>query len=140
MGRHEATRKWAKKQNEGSRPPAEAGNGRGKRQKLMSDDPEDTSATPFVSHGKVVNMSIVHGPQVLEKFPENTAFTFPYLPLDSSKSEIRTIILKPGTVSMPLECTLQHVSNASKSRASYKALSYTWGPPEPTKILVLNGI
>ncbi|PMD15205.1 hypothetical protein NA56DRAFT_550813, partial [Hyaloscypha hepaticicola] len=58
----------------------------------------------------------------------------------SSKSEIRIIILKPSTVSMPLECTLQHVSNANKSRASYKALSYTWGPPEPTKILLRNGI
>ncbi len=85
-------------------------------------------------------MSIVHGPQVLEKFPENTAFAFPYLPLDSTKSEIRIIILKPSTVSMPLECTLQHASNSNKSRASYKALSYTWGLPEPTKILSLNGI
>lgn len=67
MGRHEATRKWVKNQSEGSRPLAEAGNRRGKRQKLMFDDLEDTSATPLVSHGKVVNMSIVHGPQVLEK-------------------------------------------------------------------------
>jgi hypothetical protein len=109
MGRHETTRKWVKKQSEGSRPHAEAGNGRGKTQKLLSDNPEDTSATPLVSHGKVVNMSIIHSPQVLEKFPENTAFTFPHLPLDSSKSEIRIIILKPSTVSVPLGCTLQHV-------------------------------
>lgn len=135
-----ATRKWIDEQSHGSR--SSSSNGSGKRRKNVPKDQPDVSASRNrpASQGKVVNMSVVHGPRELGKNPEDTAFTFPYQPLDASKSEIRIINLKPGTASSPLECTLEHVSNANKSRASYKALSYTWGCPEPTKILSLDGI
>ena len=138
MGRHESTRTWVKRQSEGTR--TSAGNEDGKRRKISPKDPSDANATPLASQGKMVNMSVVHGPRYLAMPTEDTAFTFPYQPLDSSKSEIGIIILEPGTASSPLKCNLQHVSNANKSRASYKALSYTWGPPEPTKLLSLDEI
>ena len=85
----------------------------------------------------MVNMSIVHGPRDLQNSADDCLFKFPYKPLDSSKSEIRVINLKPGVAPSPVECNLQHVPMAHKSRVSYRALSYTWGAPEPTKILSL---
>ncbi|KAE9378955.1 HET-domain-containing protein, partial [Stipitochalara longipes BDJ] len=65
---------------------------------------------------------------------------FPYKHLDSTKSEIRIINLRPGVAPSPVECTLEHVPMAHKSRKTYRALSYTWGPLEPTKLLSLDGI
>jgi hypothetical protein len=137
-----AARKWIDEQSHGSRSGAGSGNVGEKRRKVVLKDLSNasTSQNRPRSHAKVVNMSIVHGPRDLAKDPEDTAFTFPYQPLDASKSEIRIINLKPGTASSPLQCALQHVPTANKSRASYKALSYTWGAPEPTKILLLDGI
>ncbi|PMD36727.1 HET-domain-containing protein [Hyaloscypha variabilis F] len=130
------TRKWVDEQAKGSRPPASNHNGGGKRRKIEVKRQQDVLAHP----AKVVNMSIVHGLRDLAIPLDGSAFAFPYKPLDSSKSEIRVINLKHGVAPSPVECTLQHIPMASKSRGFYRALSYTWGPSEPTKVLLLDHI
>ena len=136
MGRIAATKKWVKKQSETSRPKAGPVKGSHVRKGLKA----ARKASNLPSQAKVVNLSIVHGPRELETHPKGSDFAFPYQPLNPQKSEIRVITLHPGTQSSPIECSLHHIPNASKSRASYKALSYTWGAPEPTRILSLDGI
>ncbi|KAF8860662.1 hypothetical protein BDZ45DRAFT_566562, partial [Acephala macrosclerotiorum] len=61
-----------------------------------------------------------------------------YKPLNVDKSEIRIIILKPGTTSSPVECSLKHTNPTANSRTRYKALSYTWGTPEATRTMSLD--
>lgn len=145
--RIKATRKWIEERRDGSR--SGAGNvstGGEKKRKVLRKNPDrpsarnDTSQNPPVIPEKVVNMSVMHGPGNPATRPEIAPFTFPYQPLDVDKSEIRVITLKPGTGSSSIECVLEHVATTTKSRASYKALSYTWGAPEPTRILSLDGI
>lgn len=86
----------------------------------------------------MVNMSLVHG--IASAAPlQDSIPLFPYRPLDTSKLEIRVVILKPGSLSMPIECDLEHISTKQDSCPSYKALSYTWGAPEHSKTISLQG-
>lgn len=85
-----------------------------------------------------VNMSVVHG--MGSAAPQKDSMPlFPYRPLDASELEIRVVTLKPGSLSMPIECDLEHISTKQGSCPSYKALSYTWGAPEHSKTISLQG-
>ncbi|CZR64315.1 uncharacterized protein PAC_14213 [Phialocephala subalpina] len=158
-----SARKWIEKQTAGKRPAADKAaadeprkkrNVRAKKSSNVGSEPEfqpspatgATSATNMAQKGatptskKAVNMSIVHGPGNNATNLDSNSSTFPYQPLNVEKSEIRIIILKPGTTSSPLECCLKHINPKAKPRVRYKALSYTWGSPEPTRTMTLDGI
>ena len=59
----------------------------------------------------------------------------PHRPL--SQSEIRLVKLYPGEFDDPVECVLEHVS--LDSEPEFIALSYTWGDPEVTSEIWLDG-
>lgn len=66
-----------------------------------------------------------------------TTNRFVYTPLDATKKQIRVVQVqlynkKTGVVSCKLK-TIDLIDNA------YSALSYTWGEPEPTHAILLNG-
>lgn len=59
-----------------------------------------------------------------------------YTPLDSNLSQIRRLILQPGTFDDPLHAQLDVVS--LDEGPEYEALSYVWGCPTPPKTLNLS--
>jgi Heterokaryon incompatibility protein (HET) len=61
--------------------------------------------------------------------------TYKHTPL-SHKEGIRLLLLKSGTDDV-LECEL--IEFSIDTIASYEALSYTWGPPNPQKYIVCHG-
>jgi hypothetical protein len=65
---------------------------------------------------------------------------FKYQPLDYSRDSIRLLILERlGKYESPvtIRCQLVHVT--FHQRPKYEALSYTWGLPEPTKTIFIDG-
>ncbi|GAW17449.1 hypothetical protein ANO14919_069060 [Xylariales sp. No.14919] len=60
-----------------------------------------------------------------------------YSALDSSRQEIRTITLAPGKLGEDVHCELKTVSLLDNP--AFEALSYTWGPPRPTRKIFING-
>jgi hypothetical protein len=66
--------------------------------------------------------------------------SFIYNPIDSSRHEIRLVVLDPASeFSADIHCSLQHVSLSSAERSQYEALSYVWGDPSATKAIFLRG-
>jgi hypothetical protein len=64
-------------------------------------------------------------------------FTYHTLPLDPSRNQIRLLGLTKSSV----ECDpiLSYISIYDIDKAPpYKALSYTWGPPEPMHPIFVN--
>ncbi|PMD43516.1 HET-domain-containing protein [Hyaloscypha variabilis F] len=53
--------------------------------------------------------------------------------------DIRVLALHPGSSEDPIDCHLEHQKRASNTCTPYEALSYMWGPPEPSKHILLNG-
>ena len=65
---------------------------------------------------------------------------FPYTPLDTN--EIRLLILLPGSRRQSIYDTLATVRLQTKEHEEvpvYHALSYRWGPPQPTREIHING-
>ncbi|KAK0639772.1 hypothetical protein B0T16DRAFT_338954 [Cercophora newfieldiana] len=60
-----------------------------------------------------------------------------YTPLNEQKKEIRLLSLNSGSGSDPIYCSLCIVS--LHDRPKYEALSYVWGPPEPSHLIRLDG-
>ncbi|OCK73915.1 HET-domain-containing protein [Lepidopterella palustris CBS 459.81] len=61
-----------------------------------------------------------------------------YKPLDQATREIRLAIIKPGAHDDRLRCELQ--TYPLQDQPDYLALSYTWGNPEKTHIMIINNI
>ena len=62
---------------------------------------------------------------------------YSYTPLDSSRREIRTIIIHPGEPSSPISCSLSIVS--LNDRPVYDALSYVWGDVSEKRRITIDG-
>lgn len=62
---------------------------------------------------------------------------YDYESLPYPASSIRLAILQPGDRKSPVKVTLKTATFIS--RPKYKALSYTWGSPDVTKVIKLNG-
>ena len=60
-----------------------------------------------------------------------------YTPL--SPSSIRILTLEPGKAKAAIYCSLTEIPLHSADNPTYEALSYMWGPPEPTETITLNG-
>ncbi|KAF8851699.1 HET-domain-containing protein, partial [Acephala macrosclerotiorum] len=63
---------------------------------------------------------------------------FRYDPLDQSKDSFRLCKLLPGEYQTPVECELVHNQISAQSDL-YHGLSYTWGKPEGSRWIRLNG-
>jgi hypothetical protein len=72
----------------------------------------------------------------LSKEMDSTTQPYPY-PKLQGKNEIRLLRLKPGTENDPIRCEIHHV--ASPQNAKDIALSNTWGNPNETTAIQLNG-
>ncbi|KAK3955238.1 heterokaryon incompatibility protein-domain-containing protein [Pseudoneurospora amorphoporcata] len=70
----------------------------------------------------------------MESFRPSSSSTHQPLQLN----EIRTVILHPGSLSDPVNCTLEHI-NFEEAPNTYVALSYSWGDPNQTLNINLNG-
>jgi hypothetical protein len=56
------------------------------------------------------------------------------------KDSIRILSLLPGKSGSEIQCTLSQIPMyCADGRHPYEALSYMWGPPEPTSLIQLNG-
>jgi hypothetical protein len=117
---------------------------------LKRPDHEDSSrnhaSAPALSAG-IISLSVIHGQADVAPHQDSSPPAFPYEPLDTEKLEIRVVVLRAGLAPSPIKCDLEHVTTTKalqkKKKAphpSYKALSYTWGPPEVHKTIFLNGI
>ncbi|KAH0547670.1 hypothetical protein FGG08_000159 [Glutinoglossum americanum] len=62
---------------------------------------------------------------------------YPYRPLNPSLSEIRLVLLAPGSGSDEIQCSFQHVLLDDNPR--YDALSYAWGAVSDVRPIVLDG-
>lgn len=91
----------------------------------------------------MVDVSVIHGPADIaieqSSEPQNE---FPYWPLNAGFFEIRVVTLKPGPKSTPIECRIDHVraDRISNDSEAYNAISYTWGSPNITRTICLDGI
>jgi hypothetical protein len=68
---------------------------------------------------------------------------FPYEALNSNAKEIRLFVLLPGTTGKPILSQLRLApfgGGPSIRIGSYEALSYTWGSPDVTYRILVNGI
>ncbi|KAI4274215.1 MAG: hypothetical protein LQ337_004094 [Flavoplaca oasis] len=63
--------------------------------------------------------------------------SFEYTPLDDDRHCVRLLILKSGSSPVAIDCHLIQVPLGDGP--SYEALSYTWGTPEFTSSISLNG-
>ncbi|KAE9364162.1 HET-domain-containing protein [Stipitochalara longipes BDJ] len=101
--------------------------------RLPDEEPEASQA---------VDMSIIHGlsnPGTTIK----TARKFPYRQLNAGFLEIRVLTLMPGLKAEPIVCEVEHVRAdriSNNSEEGYSALSYTWGSPDATGVLHLQGV
>lgn len=65
----------------------------------------------------------------------------PHQPLSQwDPSEIRLVKLHPGELDDPVRCELYHTSLDKQPVHDYIALSYTWGDPNDTVPICLNGV
>lgn len=60
-----------------------------------------------------------------------------YQPLDQELREIRILTILPGAYESPIECTLENAPFFDVE--DYDALSYTWGDPQITTEMFVNG-
>lgn len=67
---------------------------------------------------------------------ENFKGISPHRPIISG-SEIRVVILQPGTFGDPIVCQLEHIQLIPDS--NYEAVSYVWGDATVTKPITLDG-
>jgi Heterokaryon incompatibility protein (HET) len=65
---------------------------------------------------------------------EPAAFT--HTPLDLSTSSIRLIRIQPGSISDPIQSTLETIAHTEDA---YFCLSYTWGSELPIKHISIHG-
>lgn len=63
---------------------------------------------------------------------------FRHQPLDTSRAQIRVLCVAPEAGGL-IQCTIKHVDLNANPMPFYRALSYTWGPPEDTQDISLNG-
>jgi hypothetical protein len=65
---------------------------------------------------------------------------YPYRPLDSSSHEIRILQWVPSQDgnNNKVDCKLVHIS--LDEDPDYDALSYTWGAPQPSRMIVVDGV
>jgi len=61
-----------------------------------------------------------------------------YKPLPHASEYLRILTVHAGDVSDPVWCILRTVSFHEKP--SYDALSYTWGDPNATKLIKVDGV
>jgi hypothetical protein len=91
----------------------------------------------------LVDMSVIHGPGQAPNLASQSLHKFPYRPLDTVSREIRIVTLNPGQISATIDCQIDHINADAASKhhdRGYDALSYTWGSPEVTKTIRLQGI
>ena len=69
--------------------------------------------------------------------PQQQNRSYSYRPLSVVRNEIRLLLLKPGGSYDRLSCILRHVSLDNNPK--YTALSYTWGNPDITRPISLDG-
>ncbi|TRX90921.1 hypothetical protein FHL15_008126 [Xylaria flabelliformis] len=62
---------------------------------------------------------------------------FAFLPIDSSRGQIRLLQLAPGRVGEPVRCSYQIAS--VDEHVPYQTLSYVWGAMEGNKTIVVEG-
>jgi hypothetical protein len=55
------------------------------------------------------------------------------------KDSIRVLILQPGVGSAPIRCHLWTAKADRSDYQDYEALSYMWGPTEPSKTITVDG-
>lgn len=60
---------------------------------------------------------------------------FRHSSLRNPSTEIRVLELLPSLRDGIIQCRLRHV----KLKCKYVALSYVWGPPQPTRDILVNG-
>jgi hypothetical protein len=84
-------------------------------------------------HKGKLNRSPSPDPVSMAETPE----VFRYEPLDPSVDSIRLLELEPADNQQILRCRIIHVP--FRKRPKYEALSYTWGSPELTSTILLNG-
>jgi hypothetical protein len=84
-------------------------------------------------HKGKLNRSPSRDPVSIPETPE----VFRYEPLDPSVDSIRLLELEPAENPQILRCRIIHVP--FRNRPKYEALSYTWGSPELTGTILLNG-
>lgn len=63
---------------------------------------------------------------------------FVYAPLKDASVDMRLLVLEAGNPQTPICGTILHKSTSQASK-SYEALSYTWGDPDPSESIFLNG-
>jgi hypothetical protein len=106
-----------------------------------SDSPDagtEPSAPPAA-----VNMSIIRRVSATSYIEDRSTLEFPYRRLNAGFLEIRVLTLLPGSRSASIVCHIDnlradHISNDSEE--NYNALSYTWGSPDATRVLHLQGV
>jgi hypothetical protein len=62
---------------------------------------------------------------------------FVHEPVDRSLQEIRLICVMPEADG-PIECKFKHINLQSNPTPEYRALSYTWGAPNPVQEIIVN--
>ena len=60
-----------------------------------------------------------------------------YPPLENPTSGLRLLVVQPGKGSQPIKCTLE--STTFLEKPTYTALSYTWGSPNKTRTIKVDG-
>lgn len=66
--------------------------------------------------------------------------TFQYRPLDREAGGLRFLRLYPPGPGGQIQCQLHHTNEIrSTPPKRYTALSYVWGPPHPTRPILING-
>ena len=102
---------------------------------------QETQKVPKVA--AAINLSVIHGPANTTQEHTEPRPEFPYRRLNAGFFEIRVVILEAGPKSAPIHCRIEHVRAdrlSNDSSEAYNALSYTWGSPDVTKTISLDGI
>lgn len=63
--------------------------------------------------------------------------SFVHKPVDRYLQEIRLLCVIPEAGG-PIECKIKHVNLQSNQTPDYRALSYTWGAPDPVQKITIN--
>ena len=63
---------------------------------------------------------------------------FRHQPLDTSRAQIRVLCVAPEAGGL-IQCTIKHIDLNANPAPFYRALSYTWGSPEDTQEISVNG-
>jgi hypothetical protein len=100
------------------------------------DDDEDYDADDDMD--EVDNILDQEGDEEIHDEENDKDNDFHYEQLDLTKQQIRLVAIKPTSSSgNGIECDM-HVFDANNA-PYYVTLSYTWGPPSPTKTILVNG-